>query len=134
MVYNYKPLPIYKLLILTNMKNKKNDIQSRRDFFKKAVKTTLPILGVFISTNIPIIVKGNTMSSMGCDSTCTLACTVTCFGCEGKCTGCTGSCTGVCKGCGNACRETCTIGCQYECQGGCKSTCGNNCSKNTAGW
>lgn len=108
------------------MKKKKPEVQSRREFFKKTAKSVLPIMGILISTHVPIIAKGNTHMAMGCETTCWGACTVTCFGCSGKCTGCTGSCTGVCTGCENMCKETCRLGCQRECQGGCKNECTGN--------
>lgn len=114
------------------MKHKENEgLQSRREFFKRAAKSVLPIIGFVTLTIVPTPIKASSVT--GCETTCFGACTETCFGCSGECTGCTGSCLGVCKGCENMCRETCLAGCENECQGGCKGSCGNQ-SSHTWGW
>lgn len=73
-------------------KNKNEELQSRRDFFKKAAKTALPILGTIVLANTPNIIKAAGKNPMGCTGTCYM-------------------------GCKNACK-----GCQYTCVGGCKNT------------
>ena len=92
------------------MENKKQseEIQSRRDFFKKAAKGALPILGAVLLANTPAIVKAAETKgcicayscSGSCDRTCSGSCTGSCRGsCTGNCTGgCTGSCSGSCRG------------------------------------
>lgn len=80
------------------MKNKKNEeLQSRREFFKKAAKGALPILGVAVLASTPIIAKAT--GSMGCDYTCKASCANDCYGhCRYGCkTTCTGTCSGSCK-------------------------------------
>lgn len=86
-------------------KNKKNEeLQSRREFFKKAAKGALPILGFAIMVNVPTI--SNATQVMDCNSSCSGACAGGCMGtCSSTCTGsCSGSCTGTCSG---SCAVTC---------------------------
>lgn len=75
-------------------KNKKEELQSRRDFFKSAAKVALPVIGAAIFSQLPIKTQA---SEMGC--------TGTCYGrCDGSCRGCYTTCTGTCDG---SCRNTC---------------------------
>ena len=77
-------------------KNQNEELQSRREFFKKAAKGVLPILGAVVLASNPAIVNATEVSEpMGC----------TRYGCGT----CTGSCTGNCSG-----------GCSTTCYGGCK--------------
>lgn len=71
-------------------KNKNEELQSRRSFFKKAAKTVLPILGAILIGSTHIEVKASSKPATGCETTCT---------------GCTGRCLGVCTGCENVCRD-----------------------------
>lgn len=81
-------------------KNKSEELQSRRQFFKKAVKGTLPILGAIALANMPMIANasGNGMAS-------------------GRCTACQGANCGI----------TCTAICAGNCSGGCLETCMGSC-------
>ena len=90
---------------MENEKTKKQEeLQSRRDFFKKTVKGVLPIIGAIVLANSPLLAKADKIE---------MGCTGTCYGtCKGSCEGCT--CTGDCK---NACTS-----CRYTCSGGCKNT------------
>ena len=84
-------------------KNEKNeDLQSRREFFKKAAKGALPILGLAIMATNPVVAKAATEIS-GCRID---ACTATCSGtCKGACSGCSHSCSGSCmRGCSSSSR------------------------------
>lgn len=66
------------------MKTKKDEVLSRREFFKKAAKAALPILGAVVLTNLPQIAQGAKSDvPMGCTGTCKNACR----GCEYTCTG-----------------------------------------------
>ncbi|MDE7377902.1 MAG: Cys-Xaa-Xaa-Xaa repeat radical SAM target protein [Paraprevotella sp.] len=77
-------------------KNQNEELQSRREFFKKAAKGALPILGAVVLAGAPAIVNAAEPSEpMGC----------TRYGC--------GTCTG-------SCRSTCSGGCSTTCSGGCK--------------
>lgn len=78
-------------------KDKNEELQSRRQFFKKAAKTALPILGAIVLANMPIIAQADVRPS---------GCTGTCYGtCYGACKGCSTTCTGTCSG---SCKNTCT--------------------------
>lgn len=71
-------------------KNAKNEeLQSRREFFKKAAKGALPILGAIALASIPGI--SNAMSTGAC----------TCASCVG--------------GCGTACFQNCAANCHIGC-------------------
>ena len=75
-------------------KNKKNEeLQSRREFFKKAAKGALPILGAIVLANVPDVMKGTQV----------------------KATGCTSNCWSTCRG---GCRTGCSTGCKMGCRGG----------------
>jgi modification target Cys-rich repeat protein len=91
---------------------KKNKIQTRRDFFKNAVKGALPILGAIILVNNPLVGKA-AETVMGCKYGCSSGCYKSCN------TGCESSCYGTCK---HACE-----GCKYTCSGGCKNSCEGTC-------
>lgn len=81
------------------MKQKKTneELQSRREFFKKAAKAALPVVGAVVMTSLPTNLFAT--NSTGCN------------GCSGGCTGCVGSCTGACSG-----------SCSGRCSGSCKGT------------
>lgn len=83
------------------MKQDKNEeLQSRRQFFKKAAKAALPILGVAILSQTPLINSASNVAG-GCSR----------YGC--------GTCTGTCSGnCSGGCSTTCSGGCKhYACKG-----------------
>lgn len=88
---------------MENKKERNEEIQSRREFFKKAAKGALPILGAVLLASSPIISKATESEPMGCHScsgTCKGGCYGTCYGtCKGGCIGsCKGTCDGTCKG------------------------------------
>jgi len=98
------------------MKEKKQneELQSRREFFKKSAKKALPILGAIMLAGMPNVAEatgsyGSKSGCTQCSGTCTVKCGGSCYG------GCTGTCTVTC---GNSCVHYCT--------GTCKVTCGNN--------
>ena len=72
------------------------ELQSRREFFKKAAKTALPILGAIVLTSNPLTSKA--ANAMGCTID---ACTATCMG----------SCKGTCRSCSAGCSRSCLSGC-----------------------
>jgi len=76
-------------------KSKKEELQSRRQFFRKAAKTALPILGAIVLASNPIMANASNVAN-GCSR----------YGC------------GVCT---SGCRGTCTGGCEKTCVGGCKN-------------
>ena len=86
-------------------KEKNEELQTRREFFKKAAKSALPILGAIVLSNAPIIADANEVE--GCD-----------YGCQGSCW----------SSCQSSCRGYCSSGCTGSCSGGCKATCSNSCN------
>ena len=80
--------------MVTNKKNE--ELQSRREFFKKAAKGALPILGAIVLAGAPQLSKA--AEAMGCTID---ACTATCIG----------ACKGTCRGCAHSCSGTCMSGC-----------------------
>lgn len=80
-------------------KSKKNEeLQSRREFFKKAAKRTLPVIAAIAFANMPNIVHAGENP-----------------------TSCSGSCIA-------ACMNGCTTTCKFICKGTCKSWCSTHCS------
>ena len=83
-------------------KYKKEEVQSRRDFFKNAAKMALPFLAGVIIGGSPSIYNAVTKVPTGCmDGSCS-------GGCKGS--GCEGKCFGGCEGC----RGTCENGCHGD--------------------
>ena len=111
------------------MKKKNNELQSRREFFKKAAKGALPILGAVLLASSPIISKASE------------ECLTYCNHCNSNCTN--GCRTGCHRGCGNDCFIACKSSssshggpacatCMYACmgcKGGCNGTCMSSCIK-----
>lgn len=80
------------------------ELQSRRQFFKKAAKSTLPFLGAILLVSVPKIVSAEGYNPTGC------------YGCSGTCKG---SCRDTCRfGCNTTCRTHCTQACGATCKGG----------------
>lgn len=99
-------------------RTKKNEeLQSRREFFKKAAKGALPILGAIVLSGIPTISGAMEASSMGCER----------YSCSGGCSGrCTGTCSGTCSG---SCEGRCSGGCSGGCKGTCYTSCADTCHR-----
>ena len=97
-------------LIFTKMEKKKSneELQTRREFFKKAAKGALPILAAVALAGAPNILKAAEEAPMGCKS------------------GCYGTCAGSCS---TSCRFTCST----ACRGNCSTQCRSGCVYNTAG-
>lgn len=93
-------------------KERNEEIQSRREFFKNAAKGALPILGAVLLANAPVIARA-------ADSEAPMGCTGTCYGtCHGSCKGCSSTCTGTCENGCKGCSTTCTGECShYACKG-----------------
>ncbi|MDE5787709.1 MAG: Cys-Xaa-Xaa-Xaa repeat radical SAM target protein [Bacteroidaceae bacterium] len=90
------------------MKNNKNnaELQSRREFFKNAAKSALPILGAIVLANMPMITSAAETSSTSCS------------GCNNRCMN---SCFNTCHG---KCDRHCSDNCSSNCRGTCSSSCG----------
>lgn len=96
-------------------KNVNNEeLQSRREFFKKAAKGALPILSAIVLANTPSI--ANAMrTEWGCDNSCSNSC-------KGRCTGgCQTSCAS--DGCGHTCAGNCRGHCNFVCRDSCYNDC-----------
>ena len=109
-----------KLKFFKTMKEEKKiqneELQSRREFFKKAAKGVLPVLGAIALMNMPLLSqaleKGE--SPDDCSGSCSYGCGRSCsYGCSSSCSG---SCSGGCKG---SCMQSCSGTCQSGCKGGC---------------
>lgn len=100
-------------------KNKTNEnVQSRRQFFKRAVQGALPILGAALLSQIPFISHAQeSQNEMGCKGQCRNSCS----------SGCAGGCAG---GCGNNCKGYCRDGCERQCGGYCRQNCSSGCAHN----
>ena len=88
------------------MKKKNAEVQSRRDFFKKAAKAALPILGIAVLASNPVVAKA-AETATGCSrDNCSYTCATSCYkNCYGTCdTTCKGGCKG---GCYNGCYQGC---------------------------
>lgn len=105
------------------MEKEKNqdELQSRRDFFKKVAKSVLPILGGIALSNLP---TNNANASIAEPKE-----AETEMGCEWDCSGgCKGSCGRVCSyGCSNSCSGSCDGACKGYCMGTCKGGCSTSC-------
>lgn len=74
---------------------KKEELQNRREFFKKAAKGALPILGAIVFANAPAIMNATEGDPMGCHYGCTHVCSSS--ACQGTCSGgCRFTCSGTC--------------------------------------
>ncbi len=91
---------------------KKEELQSRRGFFKNAAKKALPILAAVALANVPQIMKATEDTPMDCAYGCGRSCS---FNCQGSCKG---GCSGACS---YSCQNTCKGSCQGGCSGGCRS-------------
>ena len=93
---------------------KNEDLQSRREFFKKAAKGALPILGAIVLANAPVIAKASSLG-YSCDNSCSNSC-------KGRCSGgCQTSCA--IDGCGHTCAGNCRGNCNYVCRDSCYNDC-----------
>ena len=70
-------------------KKKNEELQSRREFFKKAAKGALPILAGALLVANPVVAKAaeSSMSCAGCNNRCMNSCDNTCYrSCRAYCT------------------------------------------------
>ncbi len=108
--------------------NNNEELQSRREFFKKAAKSALPILAAVALANVPVIAEAAGTTPSGCNYDCLGSCDRTCSG------SCDNSCNSTCKnGCQTSCRNACQTSCKGACQGHCGSGCSNACNASCGG-
>lgn len=86
---------------------KKEELQSRREFFKKVGKGVLPILGAAVLSALPV---EEAKAQWGCNYSCQDSCSRGCYG------GCSSSC-------GGSCGMQCSGFCKGSCSGGCRTSC-----------
>lgn len=90
---------------------KKNNIQSRREFFKDAAKSVLPVLGAVVLGGVPHLLKAEKAPTncYSCSGSCLSSCTGTCYEyCRGGCKGsCAYTCLGNCSSCTGCCSGSC---------------------------
>lgn len=130
---------------------KHNELQSRREFFKKAAKGVLPMLGAFVAG--PTVIMSTLISCGpddcdGCEAACRDNCSDSCKGdcytsCSsssagGDCSDCSSSCSAsstnsTCSSCANDCSSSCKDTCQENCSDGCKTTCSSSCEGSATG-
>lgn len=89
-----------------NKKEKNEELQSRRGFFKKAAKGALPILGLIALTSMPLNASAGTHESHR-EKACFSSCSGSCDGCKGCSGACKDDCENCCKGCENSCKGVC---------------------------
>ena len=107
----------YYLFIMKD--KRKEELQSRRQFFKKAAKSALPILGAIAIANMPMIAKAANHNdcNYGCSDGCTAACSRMCAGCQTSCHA--ANCYSTCH---NSCQTTCKGTCYMSCSGSCDTS------------
>lgn len=75
-----------------NKNGKNEELQSRREFFKRAAKGALPIIAAVALSSVPAVadaVNSNACTCASCVGGCGTACFQGCAnGCSGGCTGC----------------------------------------------
>lgn len=76
------------------------EIQSRREFFKRSIKTILPIFGIALFGTKSVLAKTeyNSSKKTNAPMDCYGTCYGTCLSCTGICTSCYGTCIGTCFG------------------------------------
>jgi CXXX repeat radical SAM target protein len=95
-----------------NEKNKQEEIQTRREFFKKAAKSALPVLSAAVLSSVPFLkAEAQYGCGYGCSYSCDLSCDDSCY------RSCSGGCDRHCKNdCSSGCDSTCTKECNYACK------------------
>lgn len=104
------------------MKSRRNDeLQSRREFFKRAAKGALPIIGLLVLGPTVLtacgkdededIGGGSSKGCSGCTAQCQSACKYLAATNPGTCRGTT---------CSNECKSACRTSCMGSCRGGSK--------------
>ncbi len=135
------PRLINNLSYMTNKKSNE-ELQNRREFFKKAAKAALPVVGAVVLANQIFAQSHSAFRSSinpifgGC-SDCTGHCATCQDSCYGSCTGtCDNTCSGTCDGSNSAGNPntSCSYSCSGSCAGGCSGTCYRTCSRSCSGY
>ncbi len=122
------------------MRQNIDEIQTRREFFKKATRRVLPIIiGGMTLSSLPTITNAAEMQILSCPGDCYRQCGWCSYNCYEECRGtckdgCDSTCSGRCSGeCHGNCKGDCTGNCNKTCQGGCQNSCSGSCSDSCAG-
>ena len=100
---------LYKIAYMEKEKQSE-ELQSRREFFKNAAKSVLPILGAVVLSSSLLQSKAAEVLPTGCNNSCYRGCAQSC----------TGRCMTTCNvSCKNHCRDNCGATCKYTCSGKC---------------
>ena len=96
--------------------DRKEELQSRRDFFRNAAKMALPVIGAIVLSK-SIVVQAAEKTPQGCYYSCTAVCANDCSTqCARVCNYCRITCEGGCK---ETCHAKCASGCQIQCYAYC---------------
>ena len=78
-------------------KNQNKELQSRREFFKKAAKVALPIVGAVVLSSVPQMLSATQAGQCTCSNSCVSSCSNTCL-----------------WSCYNTCKTSCRSGCKHS--------------------
>lgn len=96
-------------------KSRKEELQTRREFFKNAAKSALPIVAGIVLSAMPQVINASS-AAMGCNLYCQNGCSKTC---KDGCEGCKGGCNTNCAvSCDKTCKANCADDCYKSCTGG----------------
>ena len=122
------------------MSNKKQneELQSRREFFKKAAKAALPVIGAIAFphiANAQVNVQYERTDCRDCTGSCRGSCATSCMStCQGNCKGdCMGGSTNGTNATYGRSSFYCT-GCTGQCSGGCTGSCYRTCQSTCSGY
>lgn len=100
---------------MNDIKRNHDELQTRREFFKKAARGVLPIIGAVTLTPLLTACPGgdDPTGCEGCEGTCSSSCSTTCKGTSSSgCTGCSAQCQ---SDCDTSCSDACTTTCNNTC-------------------
>ena len=109
------------------------EILSRRGFFKKATRKTLPIMALIVFEGSACCAKASSQYVVGQFSSHPYSHGISCTECEDLClytcyTSCEGDCIIECANtCIGNCDGTCVVCCAEDCMGHCSSSCVRSC-------
>ena len=136
----------YRIKLRTKTQMKNDEPHSRREFFKRATKKTLPVIGLLSITGIPLFGQILNNGTLDCNGGCSHTCAGTARGMCDTCSHlCLGGCQGTSKGkvqdsteikndtvkktngCNDNCRTECRVNCSSYCFQSCDKSCYNRC-------
>lgn len=110
------------------------ELQTRRQFFKKASQKVLPMIGAFIAAPTIISTTLTSCSCDGCEAACMDDCQSTCgFDCANSCSSSSYNSSIEDDDCANNCSSSCKSTCSTACDSTCKETCKSTCEGSATG-